>query len=652
MIQPKGQVHLSCLVLLVAFHFSAAAAAQIDAGFSGLWFDPQRNGEGLQLEILDADHALLGWYTYNDEGEQRWFQGVGQIRHATSGGAIEFPQIYVTHGGGFGAASALDNVELQVAGSATLSFSDCNTGSFRYDAFLQSQTLPMQRLTQTMGAGCTPTNGIVGQPVLPHAGQSGSWFDVSHNGEGFDLQWTADDAAIVTWYTYDTAGNQMWLLGVGNERNGAIVVDHLARTRGPHFGPAYDPEKYKAVDWGTLTLQLDCDRGTARYASTQPGFGAGTLTLTRLTRLSRPGCPAGAPKLSDLYAIRWNEIPIDSGTPAQPSYPSVEAIADDGTIAGRRDGHLMLWHADTHAWEDVPRQLAALPVAISPDGATVIANDALDASLPQPDAHTLKWQRATGWQKLPGMNLSMQSAVSHDFSHLAGTGRDGWNDADQAWVQALDGAQTVFSLTSVPLVTALAVSDDGRALVGGTLRFTSDFPSVVAMRRDDGGQPVFLHDPAGDELEMASACDATCSIVYGEGVYDYFHATHEHPGEAWYLKSNGAFGYLGSLADALVDSPSYAVTDTTPDGSLVVGVYRANVSVADVDSGGALHAFVWTQATGMVSVRSLMAELGIGDDEWRDITAVRVSHDGHRLLVGGYLDTERFRAAVIELAPK
>ena len=124
MIRPKGQVHLSCLVLLVAFHFSAASAAQIDAGFSGLWFDPQRNGEGLQLEILDADHALLGWYTYNDEGEQRWFQGVGQIRHATSGGAIEFPQIYVTHGGGFGAASALDNVELQVAGSATLSFSD------------------------------------------------------------------------------------------------------------------------------------------------------------------------------------------------------------------------------------------------------------------------------------------------------------------------------------------------------------------------------------------------------------------------------------------------------------------------------------------------------------------------------------------------
>src|SRR5215813_9222086 len=77
-IRPYGvRRHSAAAAALIAFFkASLACAATIGPGFSAMWFDPARNGEGLQLEILDADHALVEWYTYDGQGNQRWFQGV------------------------------------------------------------------------------------------------------------------------------------------------------------------------------------------------------------------------------------------------------------------------------------------------------------------------------------------------------------------------------------------------------------------------------------------------------------------------------------------------------------------------------------------------------------------------------------------------
>ncbi len=400
-----------------------------------MWYDPARSGEGLQLEILTADSALVEWFTYNEQGGQRWFQGIGKIVHSASNDTIEFPQLYVTSGGHFGPDFNPSDVKVEVEGDATLSFSDCSNGSFQYHAYGQTQTLPVQRLTQTMGAGCTSINGIPGQPVMAYAGQSGSWYDVSHSGEGFELQWLTNNQAMVIWYTYDTSGNQVWLLGVGNEQDGAIVFEQMARTSGPHFGTAYDPASYQAEDWGTLTLQLDCNTGTAHYASSQTEFGSGDLTLSRLTTLQSPNCPTVVqPKLSDLYDITWDELPIEIGTPQNPTYLSAEAIAKEGTIAGRRDGHLVLWHPDTKIWEDIPRDIShfrrsTFRLMDRPSSRpTCSATWTTDTT---PNVHTLMWQRSTGWQTLEGDILisSLHRNVSHNFQYIVGGGLYEWDGA-------------------------------------------------------------------------------------------------------------------------------------------------------------------------------------------------------------------------------
>ncbi|HMM57334.1 MAG TPA: hypothetical protein PKD77_07070 [Rudaea sp.] len=649
--QGGGQAYFLAMTFLVFALFSSAVnAATISSGYSGMWYDPARSGEGLQLEILSPEFALVEWYTYDSQGKQRWIQGVGNI----AGNSIQFPQAYVTQGGKFGPAFNKDDVKTIAVGSLSLTFGDCNTGTFKYSAFGQSQTLPIQRLTQTMGGGCAPINGVPGQPVMPYAGQSGSWYNPSRSGEGFDLQWLANGAALVTWYTYDANGNQVWLLGVGNQQGNAIVFDQMAITNGPKFGAAYNKADLQQEDWGSLTLTLDCNGGTGHYASKQAAYGSGDLTLTRLTHLQQPACPYVQPKLGELYDITWDELPIEIGTPQNPNYLSAESIANDGTVAGRRAGHLALWHPDTRTWEDIPLQLQATPVAIAPDGMVVIATE----ENPDSSVHAVMWQRSTGWQRLLGDALSQSgySAVSHNFQYVAGTGQDA-NGHFPAWVLPMGGVQQLLPKTdAVPLLTPLAISNNGNIIIGTTLRFPTSFPKLVAARWDSDGSPMIIHDPDGEELAVASSCDAECRIVFGAGLYNY-DPSHPHPGEAWLLKSDGMFEYFGALSDALVTARSYAVVDATTDGSLAVGTYQTNPPSAGYPAATVSRAFVWTETTGIVSVRSLVDVLGIGDDDWDEMSAVRVSPDGLKILLGG---TRRLdlhpdgqpRAVVLELMPK
>ncbi|MEO8803541.1 MAG: hypothetical protein ABI304_05675 [Rudaea sp.] len=649
--------------LVLVCKVSLAAAATIGSGYSAMWYDPARSGEGLQLEILDADHALVEWYTYDEQGGQRWLQGVGQIVHDPAGDSIKFPQLYDTHGGHFGPNFNPADVQLNVVGDATLSFGDCNTGTFTYHAYGQSQTLPMQRLTQTMGAGCESINGIPGQPVMDYAGQSGSWYDTSHSGEGFALQWLATGQAIVTWYTYDTQGNQVWLLGVGAEQNGSIVFDQMAITSGAHFGTAFDPASVQKEDWGTLTLQIDCNGGTAHYASKQAAFGTGDLNLTRLTTLAQPACPTVTPKLSDLYNITWDEIPIQPWTDANPTFQYTDSIAQDGTIAGSKNQHLMLWHPNTRIWEEISSRTIGGAVKISPDGTAVISVEASGADMAQP-VNTLVWRRSSGFQALPGdaMGPSYHLGVSDNFQYVVGDGRDTAGKSIR-WIRTENDAQRLLPGSDEFLAEhPYAVSNDGNVVVGvaATHDMGADVfsPPLVAVRWENGTGPTVLRNSAGERLAHASICNADCSIIFGDGIYQ--------PGPdnpqgklAWYLRSDGQFDYLGALADGM---DNYSVNAASADGSLAVGTYRASGAI--VNSNGtfaAYRAFIWTQATGIVSVSSLIDDLGIGDNDWIDASALSVSPDGLKILLSGtkhgpqqphQIQVPSGRAAVLQLTPK
>src|SRR6202011_2470284 len=98
------------------------AAPAIDASYSGQWFDHARNGEGISLEILPGNKALLYFFTFPPAGmpgQQTWLTAVGDV----IGNGIEFADVQLP------SLDASGNLQGQHWGRIGITFSDCNDGA-------------------------------------------------------------------------------------------------------------------------------------------------------------------------------------------------------------------------------------------------------------------------------------------------------------------------------------------------------------------------------------------------------------------------------------------------------------------------------------------------------------------------------------------
>ncbi len=144
-------------------------------------------------------------------------------------------------------------------------------------------------LSQASGSGC---DNAPGPSFNITPGITGSWFDPTRDGEGFNVEVigsTLEPQFLAYFYTYDDSGNQMWLTGVGAV-NGDTSAVPMTVTSGTVFGPGFDPDDVVRDDWGTITFTFSsCNAGTAEYTSTN--FGSGTFNIERLTSVSGATCP-------------------------------------------------------------------------------------------------------------------------------------------------------------------------------------------------------------------------------------------------------------------------------------------------------------------------------------------------------------------------
>ena len=262
----------------------------IEAGTTSSWYDPSHDGEGFLVEILTNDRAVMYWYTYDDDGAQDWFFAPGEVR----GNRIEFSTLYRASGGEFGPGFDPDKVIVEEVGSASFLWSDCDNGDMSYKIGTRQGRMDLTRILTVLGLTCIGDGPGLGDPTPPipeHALLSGSWYDPTHNGEGFNLEMLNNNRALVYWFSYDRDGNRRWFFGVGEYVNGKLVFDDMQTSSGGIFGPGFDPATVEFASWGTLELDLDCNSGTATYTSTEDGFGSGVLNIVRLTTIEGFGCP-------------------------------------------------------------------------------------------------------------------------------------------------------------------------------------------------------------------------------------------------------------------------------------------------------------------------------------------------------------------------
>ncbi len=383
---------------------------------------------------------------------------------------------------------------------------------------------------------------------------------------------------------------------------------------------------------------LPAAAGAAPYGSSDPGQMPQTVPQ-QMARLD------GERSFSDLYNLTWEDIPMPESTPVDPHIITADSITDDGTIAGIDTGGLVFWRPDTQTWELVPKQLDNGAALISLDGWSVVTTDAMQMSR----KNILTWNPGDGWQALAGSTVDQSEAynVSRNFQFVVGGGNNN-GEVEQAWVWALDGG--VQQMLPNPEwsggAAAWAVSDDGKVVVGAAVRAPEPgeiYPTVLAVRWVDGGPPTMLLAPDGRELSAAVACNVDCSIVFG--------AT------GWFLHDSGEFEFLGFMEPIPDANPdpygAYTIYDASADGSMVVGLYSANMYPANPDSESYVQRpFIWTRETGLTSLRGLAGDLGIGNYDSPTFARMRFSPDGQRILMSWMDASYQSRVVVLHVTPK
>lgn len=119
----------------------------ISDALNGSWFDPNTDGQGINIEILNNGSDFLGyWYTYNPtDGGQRWFTMNGRITN----GIAEF-DITTTNGGEFNGPAMPQRI---VWGSGSFTATDCLAATFRFQSELEAIAgeIALSRLTAGPG---------------------------------------------------------------------------------------------------------------------------------------------------------------------------------------------------------------------------------------------------------------------------------------------------------------------------------------------------------------------------------------------------------------------------------------------------------------------------------------------------------------------
>jgi hypothetical protein len=149
----QGRMNLQRLTFVMGFGCGRLIPPERPEGrLTGSWFDPSHSGEGYVLEVLSNQQVLVYWFSYDSQGNRRWFFGVGEI----VGETLQFSEMFTTRGGVFGPDFDPEDVAVVPWGSLDLEL-DCEDGTARFvpsEEGFPAGTLDLIHLTFPGGLNC------------------------------------------------------------------------------------------------------------------------------------------------------------------------------------------------------------------------------------------------------------------------------------------------------------------------------------------------------------------------------------------------------------------------------------------------------------------------------------------------------------------
>lgn len=175
------------LSLFLCFSTSAVADLILAEGkATGQWYNPQRNGEGFFVEIINIGDDVLvsiAMFTYDDTGKQMWLTGVANLGVSDVNAQIPVNRF---DGPVWGPDYDMDDLNIIPFGSVTVRFPTCDTALFSIvtDVGFPGGNYSLVRLTDIEGIECN-------DPPPMHTLTPGRW-----EGTGVCFNVAADGLSI------------------------------------------------------------------------------------------------------------------------------------------------------------------------------------------------------------------------------------------------------------------------------------------------------------------------------------------------------------------------------------------------------------------------------------------------------------------------
>ena len=123
---------------------------------------------------------------------------------------------------------------------------------------------------------------------IPGSSMGGAWINPNDEGEGWFIEITSNNQAVVSWYSYDQDGQQIWLIGLGTIGENSIQIEEMLITDGGVFAVPSSASDVDVEVWGSLQIEFStCNNATISY---QSEFISGSQNVIRLTTLESLRC--------------------------------------------------------------------------------------------------------------------------------------------------------------------------------------------------------------------------------------------------------------------------------------------------------------------------------------------------------------------------
>ena len=228
--------------------------------YQGMWWNPSESGWGVAL-AQQGNNLFASWFTYDEFGHPAWFvMPAGRVQG--SAGKDFNGTLYRVTGSPLSGTFDPARTDARVTGFMSFHFTDANSGTMEV-------TVNDARITKTITRQAfAPRVPVCGYSNVPTGvpNYTDIWWRASESGWGLFLAHQGDNI-LLAWFTYDTDGTPMWLVGSNIAKTGNRTYSGaLYRTTGPPFTASpWSASRVVVTPVGTATLAFPDGAGAATF---------------------------------------------------------------------------------------------------------------------------------------------------------------------------------------------------------------------------------------------------------------------------------------------------------------------------------------------------------------------------------------------------